>query len=82
MLHVFLFFFPQWVLEPCIYTDCGWISVSVCATNSSSDLPGHSRLEKLTQLVILCPADTQHINILTLHLPQDDYKAYLSITGR
>lgn len=76
-----MLFFPHGVSESCIDTDCGWISVSICATISSSDLPGHSRLEKLTQLVISCPADTQHINILSLHLPQDDYKAYLSITG-
>ena len=49
---------------------------------NSSGPSGHSHLKKLTQLVISLPADTQHINILTLHLPEDDYEAYLSITAR
>ena len=36
----------------------------------------------LTRLVVLLLTDTQHINIFALHLPEDDYKVYLSITGR
>lgn len=70
-----------------VFIPNGVASLSVCPSIStqllnSSGPPAHSHFKKLTQLVISFPADMQHINILTLHLPEDDYKAYLSITGR
>lgn len=52
--------------------------VSVCVNITSSSLSGQSHFKNLTQLVVSFPAD---INICALHLPEDDYKVYLSITG-